>query len=403
MVPVTARGRNTAAMTGAEVDDAVRQVSALLEVSRTVHDGGDLRTTLDTIAAAATRVVGATSASVLMLETERRFRLMGSYELTPEYEEFLSSRFIVEGRGQAGWALQAGHTVTIDDMDTHPYTARAYAKAWRRFAAIQGYRAMAAVPLTFHSETLGVLNVYRAHVGLWPDRQVDLLEAFAQNAAGAIATAQLLDTRARHVAALTRVVGALREQTHEYANRIHAVHGLLAIGEYAAASKFVDELTAAHHLTFSSTVDRIGDPIVAALVLAEMNIAAQRGIGLRLDSTSSLSALPARLTAADAVTVVGNLLDNALDAVERMPPERRRVELRLDEREDEVVIAVRDYGSGLPVTAMDRLFTRGFTSKSAHAGVGLTLAAAAVTAARGTIKIERHTQGTMFEVSIPRP
>jgi anti-sigma regulatory factor (Ser/Thr protein kinase) len=378
------------------------QVTALLEVSRSVHEGGDLRTTLDTIAEAATRVVGATSASVLMVETEKSLRLAGSHGLTPEYEGFLSSRFIVEGGGQAGWALQVGRTVTIADMDNHPYTRRAYAKAWRRFAAIQGYRSMAASPLTFRDETLGVLNVYRAHVGEWPERMVDLLTAFAQHAAVAIATAQLLDVRARHVAALTRVVGALREQTHEYANRVHAVHGLLALGEYESAQEFVDELTASHHRTYSETVDSIGDPILAALVLAEMNLARQRGIELSLHATSSLSALPGRLTAADAVTVVGNLLDNAIDAVDRMPRDRRRVELRLAEDEEALTITVRDYGAGLPVTAMDRLFTRGFSSKNAHAGVGLTLAAAAVTAARGAIDVRRHVQGTTFEVTIPR-
>src|SRR4051794_31488975 len=117
MVAVTARGRNGAPVSD-EAQVAARQVTALLEVSRTVHEGGDLRTTLDTIAEAATRVVGATSASVLMVETRRSLRLAGSYALTPEYEGFLASRFIVEGRGQAGWALQAGRTVTIDDMDT---------------------------------------------------------------------------------------------------------------------------------------------------------------------------------------------------------------------------------------------------------------------------------------------
>jgi signal transduction histidine kinase len=402
MVPVTMHGRNDRAMNEDDAGGAAAQVTALLEVSRSVHEGGDLRSTLDTIAEAATRVAGATSASVLMVETERSLRLAGSFGLTPEYEGFLSSRFIVEGRGQAGWALQAGRIVTIADMDNHPYTRRAYAAAWRRFAAIQGYRSMAAAPLTFRDETLGVLNVYRAHVGEWADRQVALLNAFGQHAAGAIATAQLLDVRARHVAALTRVVGALREQTHEYANRVHAVHGLLALGEYEAAQKFVDELTAAHHRTYSETVDSIGDPIIAALVLAEMNLARQRGVDLSLHAASSLGALPARLTPADAVTVVGNLLDNAIDAVERMAPDRRRVQLRLAEDDDTLTITVRDYGAGLPVTAMDRFFARGFTSKNAHAGVGLTLAASAVTAARGTIDVRRHAQGTTFEVSIPR-
>jgi sensor histidine kinase regulating citrate/malate metabolism len=133
-----------------------------------------------------------------------------------------------------------------------------------------------------------------------------------------------------------------------------------------------------------------------------MNLARQRGVELSLHAASSLSALPARLTAADAVTVVGNLLDNAIDAVERMPPERRRVELRLAEDDETLTITVRDYGAGLPVTAMDRLFSRGFSSKNEHAGVGLTLAAAAVAAARGSIDVRRHAQGTTFEISVPR-
>jgi sensor histidine kinase regulating citrate/malate metabolism len=149
-------------------------------------------------------------------------------------------------------------------------------------------------------------------------------------------------------------------------------------------------------------VDAIGDPIIAALVLAEMNLARQRGIELHLHAVSALSELPPLLTAADAVTVVGNLLDNALDAVEAMPPERRRVELTLSEDDDTLTISVRDHGAGLPVTAMDRLFTRGFSSKTEHAGVGLTLAADAVTAANGTIAVERHEQGTTFVVTVPR-
>lgn len=381
---------------------AARQVTALLEVSRSVHEGGDLRTTLDTIAEAATRVVGAASASVLMIEPPLRFRLAGGYQLTPEYEEWLSSRIVEEGRGQSGWAVQLGRIVTVEDMASDAYARLPYARSWRRFAEIQGYRAMAAVPLSFRDETLGVLNVYRARTGEWPRRQVELLTAFGQHAAGAVATAQLLETQGRHLAALTRMVRALREQTHEYANRIHAVHGLLALGEHDAASDFVDDLTSAHHRVFSSTVDRIGDPVVAALVLAEMSIARQRDIVLRLDETSALTELPSRLSGADAVTIVGNLLDNALDAVDGMPAERRRVELLVREGPEQLRIRVRDYGSGLPVTAMDRLFQRGFSSKDRHAGVGLTLAAAAVSVAHGTITVKRHDEGTTFDVRIPR-
>lgn len=377
------------------------ELAALLAVSRVVHEGRDLNDTLDTIAEQATRVAHAASAGVLLVESHRTLRLAGSHGLTPEYESFLSSLFIVEGKGQAGLALKEQRITTIEDMDADLPRQRD-TEAWRRFAAIQGYRAMAAVPLTFQGDTLGVLTVYRAHTGPWPDSQVALLRAFGEHAAGAIATARLLALRARHVAALTRVVGALREQTHEYANHLHAVHGLLALGDFASASEFVEDLTELHHRVHSATIDHLDNPIVAALVLAELNIARQRGIDLQLDESSSLGELPPRLSAAEAVTIMGNLLDNALDAVERMAPERRRVILRIDDDGDAVTIAVRDFGAGLPVTAHTHLFRRGFTSKDGHAGVGLALVAAAVTAAQGTIRIERCDPGTLFEVVIPR-
>ena len=121
----------------------------------------------------------------------------------------------------------------------------------------------------------------------------------------------------------------LREQTHEHANHLHAIRGLLALGAPEEALQFLERLETAHHVAYGSISGAIEQHVVAGLLLAETAVAQQRGIVLEVDEASRLTELPARLTDADAVTIVGNLLENAFDAVARLPVERRRVRLTI--------------------------------------------------------------------------
>ncbi|RCV49785.1 ATP-binding protein [Marinitenerispora sediminis] len=107
----------------------------------------------------------------------------------------------------------------------------------------------------------------------------------------------------------------LRAQSHEFANRIHTVAGMLELGAHEDARAFLDELSAAHTRTSADVAARIADPAVAALVLAKSAQAAERGAELRLSPTTGLDGrLPADLRE-DVLLVLGNLVDNALDSV----------------------------------------------------------------------------------------
>jgi sensor histidine kinase regulating citrate/malate metabolism len=171
------------------------------------------------------------------------------------------------------------------------------------------------------------------------------------------------------------------------------------LGEIEEAKEFLDVLESTHAAVREALDARIQVPTLAGLVLAETVVAAQRGITLAIDETSRLRQLPAMLSDTQAVTIVGNLLDNAFDAVANMAPERRQVRLRIDDGGGRTAIEVTDRGEGLPSGSL-ALFDRGVSTKAGHRGLGLALVHEAVTAAMGTIEVRPRAEGTSFLVTI---
>jgi signal transduction histidine kinase len=371
--------------------EAAPELVAMLAVSRLVAHGGPLPEILDGIAAEAAGVVGAQSASILLLAGDR-FTLAGAYGLSPSYAALLDrAPALAPGHGPSGLAVQRKRAVAIPDTELDAEFA-----PWRPVARTEGYRAMASAPLFSEGEVVGALNVYRPHPGPWPVRDLALLGFFSEHAASAIRAAQLIERQTRQVRALSRLVRALREQTHEHANRLHAIRGLLALGAPEEALAFVETLETAHHVAYGSVSGAVDQQVVAGLLLAELAAAERRGIALEL-ADAHVSTLPDRLTEADAVTILGNLLENAFDAVAELEPARRRVRLAIAERDGTLSIRVSDRGPGLP----EHVLERGVTTKLGHAGVGLALVGDAVAAAGGTIETASDGNGTTFTVTIP--
>jgi len=373
----------------------------MLTVSRAVARGGPLPEVLDRIAAEAAGVVqGADRSSIILIEgRQHRFRLAGSYGLSESYRRLLSTgeAKLLPGEGPSGVAYESGAAVVIDDLDCDPRVAT---WAWREIAREERYRAIVSLPLIAADAVVGTLNVYRTRAGPWPEEQIRVLAFFAEHASGAVQAAQLLDQQSQQLTALQRLVRALREQTHEHANRLHAVSGLLALGETNEAKEFLHVLESSHTAIRESLDARIHVPTVAGLLLAEAVVAAQRGIRLVVDEHSRLRSLPPRVSDTQIVTILGNLLDNGFDAVANMPPERREVRVHLDDRRGGMVIKVSDLGKGFP-RGGPPIFNSGVTTKVGHQGIGLPLVANAVTAAGGTIGVSGEAGLTTFQVSIP--
>ncbi|MER5715337.1 sensor histidine kinase [Streptomyces sp. NPDC002132] len=193
---------------------------------------------------------------------------------------------------------------------------------------------------------------------------------------GAVATLRdrtELEQLGRELDSTRGLIDALRAQDHEHANRMHTLLGLLELERYDDAVEFVGEVVGDHRATAEQVTEKIEDPLLAALLVGKATVAAERGVALRV---SDRTRLPDRLVdPRGLVTVVGNLVDNALDAVAGTAHAHVEVELRAEGRT--AVLRVRDTGPGIPVEHRDSVFTEGWSTKKppAHGkrGIGLSL------------------------------
>ncbi|MFD5806706.1 ATP-binding protein [Streptomyces sp. NPDC127020] len=182
-----------------------------------------------------------------------------------------------------------------------------------------------------------------------------------------------LEQLGRELDSTRGLIDALRAQDHEHANRMHTLLGLLELEMYDDAVEFVGEVVGDHRVTAEQITERIQDPLLTALLVGKATVAAERGVTLWV---SDRTRLPDGLVdPRGLVTIVGNLVDNALDATAGTPHARVEVELRARGRA--VTLRVRDTGPGIPAEHRELVFTAGWSTKEPPAhrrrGIGLSL------------------------------
>ncbi|MBD0744595.1 sensor histidine kinase [Streptomyces sp. CBMA152] len=192
---------------------------------------------------------------------------------------------------------------------------------------------------------------------------------------GAVATLRdrtELERLGRELDSTHGLIDALRAQDHEHANRLHTLLGLLELEMHDEAVEFVTEVVGVHRTTAEQVTEKVRDPLLAAMLVGKATVAAERAVALRI---SADSLLPDRLVdPRGLVTVVGNLVDNALDAAAGSPDASVEVMLRAEGRT--VVLRVRDSGPGVATERREQIFTEGWSTKAlpAHGKRGLGLA-----------------------------
>jgi two-component system CitB family sensor kinase len=206
----------------------------------------------------------------------------------------------------------------------------------------------------------------------------------------------------RELDSVDALTDALRAQQHEFANRMHTIAGLIELGDHQAAVRYALDVSGATAGLAEAIRERIEAPEIAALLLAKTTVAAERDVQLVLSDETRLANTSVDTTML--LTIVGNLIDNAIDAATAGRPPAR-VNIRLTgERDRDVTIEVTDSGPGVPEELTSRIFTDGFTTKSGdqrrHSGIGLALTHRLVTRAGGTITVD-CSGPTTFTVILP--
>jgi two-component system CitB family sensor kinase len=194
---------------------------------------------------------------------------------------------------------------------------------------------------------------------------------------------------------------ALRAQAHEAANRLHTVLTMVELGRKDEAIRLATaELAVAQQLT-DQVVGALDEPALAALLLGKSAQAAERGVQLIVDEASRLDG--ERLPSRDLLTVVGNLVDNALEAVAGTDPPRT-VTVLVVERDGEVLVQVSDSGPGLPDQDVAAAFQRGWSTKENGRGVGLSLVRQVADRHGGSYTVaQRSGGGAVVAIRLPVP
>ncbi|GAA0351203.1 sensor histidine kinase [Actinoallomurus spadix] len=213
-----------------------------------------------------------------------------------------------------------------------------------------------------------------------------------------------VESLARELDAVRALFDALRAQRHEYANRMHTLSGLLRLGHYEEAAGYIQTL-AGVPAAREAPPDDVPDPYLRAFLAAKAAVATERGVALEVAGTSWV---PGRVVdPLDVTTVLGNLVENAIEAARLGACRPARVEVELLGDGADLHITVADSGEGVPEDLREAVFRDGVSTRRSEdgrpRGLGLALARQAARARGGDITIAEPDPdgGAVFVARLP--
>ena len=241
----------------------------------------------------------------------------------------------------------------------------------------------------------GIQEALSDRMPLWEDGQIAGAVAIFRDRTEATALAEEL-TGSRHL------VEAMRAYTHEFLNKLHTILGLIQLGKTEQAEQYILDISQTHHQSVSRVADQIQDTAVAALLVGKTSRAAELGIRLQLDPKSALSADGQLLPSGVLVTILGNLIENATQALERSRQKQREITVSIREKERRLFLCVEDTGPGILPELLPHIFDPGFSTRGSGHGTGLSRVKELVELYHGSIRVESDPKsGTSFFLLFP--
>ena len=212
-----------------------------------------------------------------------------------------------------------------------------------------------------------------------------------------------IDSLSAQLSQVKRYVDNLRIMRHEQLNRMATLSGLLHMERYDEAIRFIQAQSehAQELLDFISS--RFSSPTLCGLLLGKAARAREKGVALRFDPGCLMDRPFVPLAESEVISIIGNLLDNAIEATQRAPLPHEPVEVMIKLNDRELIIEVADQGIGIKPEIRERIFERGITTKTrGDHGIGLYLIESYVTQAGGLIEVADNTpDNTLFSLVNP--
>ena len=210
-----------------------------------------------------------------------------------------------------------------------------------------------------------------------------------------------LETLTRELDSVHRLTDALRAQQHEFANRLHTLSGLLQTGHHNEAVDYLQALSGTPVVPLGPSA--VPDPYLQAFVSAKGVAAAEKGVTLEVGEASWV---PTKVIApVEVTTVLGNLVDNAVEAARLGARRPARVELDLVADGSTLHVSVVDTGDGVPERLRDSVFLEGVSTKDGPGhGLGLALTRQAARALGGDVRLADPggpDHGAVFAANLP--
>ncbi len=189
----------------------------------------------------------------------------------------------------------------------------------------------------------------------------------------------------------------LREQRHDFLNHIQIIHGLIEMDNHKDAAEYMEEIY--NEIQSVNNIMKTKSPAVNALLQVKENSCVDRGIEFRIMSTTRLEN-PVMETW-DICGILGNLIDNAIHAAEKVKAGKILVSLKEDIKN--YTFKVKDNGPGIPKNIVEMIFDMGFTTKGDEgSGVGLAVSKRKLRENGGDIKFTTGKKGTVFTFVVPK-
>ncbi|MBU2953830.1 ATP-binding protein [Marinobacter sp. F3R08] len=213
-----------------------------------------------------------------------------------------------------------------------------------------------------------------------------------------------LDQVSRQLTRIQQYADTLRSQTHEYSNKLHTIAGLIQIGADEEALSLIGSEVSDHQELIHLLLEAVPDPVIAGCLLGKYNRAREMGLQLDIDPDSQMADLPAVLPRDQLVSVLGNLIDNALDATRLHSGAGGQVKLSMTDLGQELIFEVQDQGPGIPEQERQRIFEKGVSSKEGEArGYGLHLVRQFLNHWGGSVTVESVPEGgSRFTLYLPK-
>ncbi|MEN6565831.1 MAG: ATP-binding protein, partial [Veillonellales bacterium] len=193
---------------------------------------------------------------------------------------------------------------------------------------------------------------------------------------------------------------SLRAQAHEFMNKLHVIQGMVRMGVYDQLTEYITQIAQQYHAEVGAVVRKIKDPVLAGFILGKQSRARETGGVLLLDEDCFLPEAADSEIVHEIITITGNLIDNALEAVENSVS--KCVQAGFFYEDGTLTIIVRDSGTGLDEQSIDHIFVKGYSTKGSQHGMGLYLVRCSLERTGGQISVaSQQGQGTQITVTMP--